>query len=114
MCLLLLAYAGCKRAPDQGQPVRQTPKVSPRETVEQLIRLRDTGEYQQMEPLVIPERASDVIVTLVAVQEYLNANEQLCDLIRREVGLGLSPTTPRPFRLPSMAICPRSRPGCGS
>ena len=78
----------CARAGSPGKS--QSPPLSPRQTVARLIELRDAGAYQQMTPLIVPERATDVVVTLVAVQDFLSANEQLCGVVRRHAGIGLA------------------------
>lgn len=74
---------------------RDRPTPSPREVVQQLIALRQAGAYPDMKPLIVPERVTEVINTLVAVQDFLGANDQLCELVRREVGGGLSQTIDR-------------------
>ena len=94
---LLLAWAGCERVAQEGQETR-VPAVSPRETLVRLMRLRESGELRQMETLIVPGRAADVVITLAAVEEYLGANERLCAAVRRNIGPGLAQTIDQGFR----------------
>jgi hypothetical protein len=91
---LLPGVLGCSRPPSGQNPQAgsRRPPVSPKETVARLIRAREANDYHGMTPLIVPERAADVVNTLVAVDDFLNASQQLCDLVRREVGLGLAET----------------------
>ncbi|MGD8454027.1 MAG: hypothetical protein PVJ57_19615 [Phycisphaerae bacterium] len=93
--LLLSGWVGCTRSPNTTTTPAQG---SPRQTVERLIELRAAGNYQDMQPLIVPERAADVVVTLVAVQEFLSANDELCRVIRDEVGEGLAKHIDQSFR----------------
>lgn len=97
---LLPGWLGCSRSPSQqaAQAGGNLPAVSPRETVARLIEARRTGAYQAMTPLIVPARAADVLTTLVAVDDFLSANQQLCDLVRDKVGLGLAQTIDQSFR----------------
>ena len=97
---LLPGWAGCSRSPSQqsAQAGGNLPAVSPRETVARLIEARRTGAYQTMTPLIVPGRNADVLTTLVAVDDFLSANQQLCDLVREKVGLGLAQTIDQGFR----------------
>jgi hypothetical protein len=89
LCLgafVLCAVGGCSRAPDAGQKA----PPSPRETVAQLAKARDNRQYQVMRGLIVPERAQEVISTLTGVDDFLAANEQLCDLVRAQIGVGVA------------------------
>jgi len=90
--LVMLGVAACSRSPTT-QPAPASgprPGLSPRETVTRLIEARETGAYHQMTPLIVPQRSADVLATLLAVDDFLNANQQLCEVVRRQVGLGLA------------------------
>jgi hypothetical protein len=43
-----------------------------------------------MRELTVPEHAHDVVTTLAAVDDFLSANDQLCEFVRSEVGLGVA------------------------
>lgn len=89
LAVCLICTVGCSRDPAaQRQPFR--PAVSPRETITKLIEARGGARYQEMRPLILPERTAEVIATLVAVDGFLHANQRLCDLVRRQVGPGLA------------------------
>ena len=85
----LLIVGSCSRSP--VPPARPVPAVvGPRATVERLTALRGERRYAQLRELVIPESTHEVVVTLMAVDEFLDANRRLCDWIRDNVGIGLS------------------------
>ena len=46
--------------------------------------------YRPLRRLVVPERAHEVVKTLVAVDEFLMMNKALCDYVRENFTLGLS------------------------
>ena len=85
--LLVCGLVGCDQtsapsAPDADQ--------TPIELLQRMIELRRQAAYQQMSRLVVPERANEVIETLAAVDEFLLANQTLCDYVRDKIGIGLS------------------------
>jgi len=82
--LLSAVLTSCSRSNEQEPPARS----SPRETIARLIAAREQRQYQVMRELIVPEHARDVIATLAAVDDFLSVNDQLCDLIRSEIGLG--------------------------
>ena len=86
LLILLPMWAGCSRSPSNQPP------FSPLETVALLIQARQAGDYQKMRSLIVSERIADVMTTLLAVDSFLTANQQLCELIRTKVGPGLSQT----------------------
>ena len=86
LLILLPMWAGCARSPSNQPP------LSPRETVALLIQARGAGDYQKMRSLIVSERNADVMTTLLAVDGFLAANQQLCELVRTKVGPGLSQT----------------------
>jgi hypothetical protein len=81
------ALAGCSRSDDAAL---SKPPPSPRETISRLIAARDQRQYQVMRELTVPEHAQDVVATLAAVDDFLSANEQLCNLVRSEIALGVA------------------------
>jgi hypothetical protein len=83
--------AGCGRAPAPSRAASQNAAPrSPRETVDQLLSARTARAYQKMKPLIVDERADDVVATLLAVDEFLAANRDLCETVRDRVGVGLA------------------------
>jgi hypothetical protein len=82
----VLCAAACTRSPAPRSPVPR----SPRDTVERLIAARESGSYQALGELIRPERAQQVIRTLMAVDEFLHANRVLCDYVHETFALGLS------------------------
>ena len=90
-----------KNAVDPGAP-------TPLETIARLTELRKEGRYDAMRPYIVPERAGDVVVTLVAVQDFLNANEQLCALVRQKIGPGLAATIDQGHHAYRLGIFSRS------
>jgi len=75
--------AGCERQPPH-------PPESPRETLRRLIAAREEQSYQKVKVLVVAERADEVLAVLMAVDDFLVANRELCTYVRDEVGLGLA------------------------
>jgi hypothetical protein len=86
------ACSGCERSPHQASGGTSTaaPKRSPRATIERLLAARQSGSYQPMNELVVPGRVHEVVKTLMAVDEFLQANRMLCNYVRDEIALGLS------------------------
>lgn len=89
---VLVALAGCERAPD-ASPRRATaaPAQSPRQVIERIVDLRARGAASELRGLIVAERAEAVFETLAAVDELMEANRALCDYITREVGAGIVP-----------------------
>jgi hypothetical protein len=86
----MITLAGCSRTEPQEQPRPGRPAASPRETLARLLEARDKGAYQDIRPLVVPEHAENVISTLMAVDDFLLANRELCEFVREHVGIGLA------------------------
>ncbi len=55
-----------------------------------LIAARKERSYQKVKALVVAERADEVLAMLMAVDDFLLANRELCKYVRDEVGLGLA------------------------
>lgn len=63
---------------------------APREVLERILELRAKRDYQQLRTLIVHPRAGEVITTLIAVDEFLAANDALCALLRQKVGVGVA------------------------
>lgn len=50
--------------------------------------LRRSGTYAKMEELIVPERRHEVSRTLVAVDDFLHANAEICRYVREHVAFG--------------------------
>lgn len=83
----LLGPIGCER---QDEASRPTPP--PRVVVQRLMEARRTGQYRDFERLVTRDRCHDLINTLLAVDEFLNANRALCNYVRERFTADLSQT----------------------
>ncbi len=83
---LLLLVVGCNRDAPTGPPRDQGP--SPRELVASLIAAHNQRSYAAIEPLCHPQRVSEVVSTLTAVDGFLSANDELCGLVREKVSGG--------------------------
>ena len=85
--LLWICETGCERQVQSDRPER-----GPRETVTQILEARTNSTYQRLNQLVVPDRVHEIVNTLLAVDEFLDANELLCDYVREKFALGLSQT----------------------
>lgn len=87
-----LVCAGCDRSPSQSRSARAGKPAgeAPRRVLQRLIELRGERKYSQLRALIVPWGAHEVIETLTAVDDFLDANRRLCDWIRDHVGLGLA------------------------
>jgi hypothetical protein len=83
---VLVCCATCERARSPDPAALR----SPRATIELLIAARDTGSYHTLNELIVSERVHEVVKTLMAVDEFLHANQSLCDYVRETFALGLS------------------------
>lgn len=83
--------AGCR--PAAPTPAAAASSVgSPTATLEKLISLREDRQYERLSPLIIAEQRHEVVRYLMAVDEYLTANAQLCRFVRDNIAIGLSQT----------------------
>jgi hypothetical protein len=84
--LLCAGLGGCENtppaplAPDAGQVVLR------------LAELRRQHQYRELAASLVPERATNVVDLLMAADEFLIANEQLCRWLRERVGMGTAQT----------------------
>jgi hypothetical protein len=93
LVLALIAATGCDRggaAP--ALPAATQTADAPRQTLQRLIELRGQRRYADMPPLIVPEAGGPVVNTLVALDEFLDANRRLCDWVRDHVGVGVAET----------------------
>ena len=84
--------AGCSRSMPEPPPPSRPPAVSPRQTILRVMELRRERKYTELRELVVPESGPEVMTTLMAVDEFLDANRRLCTWVRDNVGIGLSQT----------------------
>lgn len=79
-------HGGCSRAPAAADPREADAALPPREVVQRLIDLRAAARYREMAPLIVEPHQRAVCDTLLAVDDFLAANRQLCDYLREHVG----------------------------
>jgi len=87
-----IGCAGCARSssPSQDASKAGDPAETPRETLVRLIAARQAHAYRDMRTLILPQYAEQVINYLMAVDDFLLANRELCEYVRDQVGLGLA------------------------
>ncbi len=86
----LLLLPACSRAPAPAPT--SAPADTPRQALRELLRLHQARQYEPLRARIIPDRAPGVVATLMAVDEFLDANRALCACIRSKVGPGLAET----------------------
>ncbi len=96
--ILVLLPAGvggmaCSRAPTATRP-----PLSPRAAIARLIEAHQASDHERLRALIVPGRVTDVVNTLMAVSEFLNANRRLVEVVRQDVGLGLADTIDQSWR----------------
>ncbi|MBL8877483.1 MAG: hypothetical protein JNG88_00050 [Phycisphaerales bacterium] len=88
-----LALIGCDRTspnrPQTAGAMVRSP-ATPSDVIREILRVRHASQYSALSDLVLADRADDVTRTLVAVDDFLAANQALCELIRGQVGPGVS------------------------
>jgi hypothetical protein len=94
---VLVWVVGCARpaAPPTSAPTSTA--QGPRATLRRVLSARAECQYTSLAGLVAPERADDVLQFVSAVDEFLAANQRLCDWLRDHVGLGLSQTVDQAY-----------------
>jgi len=90
LSVYFVTIGGCERSASTSQPAASG--LGPRQTVARLRELRAQRRYAELRSLVVPERGPEVVTTLLAFDDFLDANRQLCTWIRDHVGLGLAET----------------------
>lgn len=88
----LIAFAvtvsGCNPAGTNVPAATST--ASPKAVLERLVRLRAERRYPEMSPLIVRDQSSAVITTLLAIDDFIAANERLRSYVRDHVGGGLA------------------------
>ncbi len=87
---LCTSHWGCARAPAPAEPREAGAALAPRAVVQRLIDLRAAARYRDMAPLILEPHRRAVCDTLLAVDDFLTANRQLCDYLREHVGLEMA------------------------
>ena len=81
--------AGCEQT--APPPTVAAPAVAgPCATLRELMDLRSRRLYDRMNALLVPDRAPGVVQTLLAVDDFLAANDHLCNWVRDHIGIGLA------------------------
>lgn len=92
-----LACAGCDRPPPAAAQSGPQAAAAAGQTLRRLLDLRAQRQYTQMPPLIVPACGHQVVGTLAAVDEFLDANRRLCDWVRDHVGVGLAQTVDQSY-----------------
>jgi hypothetical protein len=85
----LALSGGCERSvprPTVAAPIA----AGPQETLRELKNLRSRHLYDRMNALIVPAQGHAVVQTLLAVDDFLAANNRLCDWVRDRIGIGLA------------------------
>jgi hypothetical protein len=99
-CSAVLA-AGCQKAAPAAA-------LTPIETLQELIRLHDAGQYATMAPLIVSERASQVVDTLRAVDDVAIANRSLVQFVREHFSPNLADAIDQQYLTVNMEIFSQS------
>lgn len=100
----MVALGACSEAPRATPGGRALPAVGPGETVTALTKLRAERQYAALRALIVPGRGHAVVETLMAVDEFLDANRALCNWIRDEAGIGLSETIDQSWMADALGV----------
>lgn len=84
----LMIAAGCTRDAPTARNVGAG--FSPSQTVERLIALRATRQYEHMLPMIVKNQRHEVVRYLSAIDEFLNAGRVLCEHVRGRHGVGVA------------------------
>jgi hypothetical protein len=87
-----IGCVGCARSSSQSQEASKAgdPAETPRETLVRLIAAREAHAYRDMRALILSQQAEQVITYLMAADDFLLANREICEYVRDQVGLGLA------------------------
>ncbi len=96
--LLLIALTAALLAPACSRPPPPSaasqpasgPTGDPRAALAELARLRAARQYRALSDLVVPPHGEPVVRFLLAVDEFLTANDRLCAWLRDRAAVGLS------------------------
>ena len=95
--------AGCRSRPSNAEPTH-----TPSETIAMIRDARARGAYQEIEALVVSQRARQVSRTLLAIDGFLLANRQLGDTVRERCGHGLAETIDQSYLVRNLEVFSRS------
>jgi hypothetical protein len=101
---LALLVGGCDRGAVPSSAATPQAANAPRHTLQRLIELRGERRYADMPPLILPGSGGPVVNTLVALDEFLDANHQLCDWLRDHVGVGVADTIDQSYLTANLGI----------
>lgn len=65
-------------------------ETAPLDTLRRILQLRDERRYDALADWIVPQRSAAVVSTLVAMDEFLAANERLCEVVRDHIGIGVA------------------------
>lgn len=95
--LFVMAFAiiptACDRSPsmpDKPTTAGANTPSTPSDVIREILKTRKSAQYSALRELVLPDRAEPITRTLLAVDDFLAANQKLCDQIRERVGPGVS------------------------
>lgn len=90
LALTLSSTATCSRSGSELANGAHAATPGPRDALQELIKLRELHQYDRMQALIVPQHANAAVETLMAVDEFLAANQRLCAWLRDNVGIGLA------------------------
>lgn len=91
LLITVCVATGCRPAAPSSAAAASAGR-SPTATLEKLIAIRAAHQYEEMNPLIIAEQRHEVVRYLMAIDEYLTANGQLCRYVRDNIATGLAQT----------------------
>jgi hypothetical protein len=95
---------GCDRPPSRAPAAGPTPAPTARETIAQLIATRNKHQFDDMQALIMPANAQEVIDTLVAVDDLLGANQTLGAALRARGLSGLAQSVDQSYLADNLDI----------
>ena len=84
-----IVCAGCSRPPPAGSARTQS-DAGPEHTLRKLRELRAARDYRALPALIVPECGHDVVGMLLAVDDFLAANQRLGNWVRDNIGAGMA------------------------
>lgn len=95
---------GCARPPTRDAAAVSVSTAGPRETLQALMKMRADRQYRALVAQVAPPHGADVVELLLAVDDFLGTNEQLCHWLREYVGLGVAQTVDQAYVADDLAL----------
>ena len=89
LLLLALLIPACSDPPNKPAPPAST-AATPTQTIRELRELHAAQRYRELPPLIVPHWGQQTVDTLMALDEFLAANSELCQWVRTNVGVGLA------------------------